>query len=194
MEAKIDMTKVKEGDPVAFRNFFECFYPKLMALACRFVDEQVAKDLVQEVFASYWERKKAIEATNIPAFLYRWLQNDCLNYLKHQMIADEYEARIRIAEGRLAFWNNRTDGNDVLKQFIDRDLREIIEISVNKLPPKCAQAFRLCYFHDLSHREVADVMNISVRTVDGHIHQALTALRKDLKHLFLLLFMFCNVN
>ena len=53
MEAKIDIEKVRKGDHVAFKAFFECFYPKLMALACRFVDEQVAKDLVQEVFTSY---------------------------------------------------------------------------------------------------------------------------------------------
>ena len=50
MEAKIDIEKVRKGDHAAFKTFFECFYPKLMALACRFVDEQVAKDLVQEVF------------------------------------------------------------------------------------------------------------------------------------------------
>ena len=52
MEAKIDIEKVRKGDHAAFKTFFEWFYPKLMALACRFVDEQVAKDLVQEVFAS----------------------------------------------------------------------------------------------------------------------------------------------
>ena len=41
MEAKIDIEKVRKGDHAAFKTFFECFYPKLMALACRFVDEQV---------------------------------------------------------------------------------------------------------------------------------------------------------
>ena len=39
MEAKIDIEKVRKGDHAAFKTFFECFYPKLMALACRFVDE-----------------------------------------------------------------------------------------------------------------------------------------------------------
>ena len=45
MEAKIDIEKVRKGDHAAFKTFFECFYPKLMALACRFVDEQVARSL-----------------------------------------------------------------------------------------------------------------------------------------------------
>ena len=88
MEAKIDIEKVRKGDHAAFKTFFECFYPKLMALACRFVDEQVAKDLVQEVFTSYWEQKKVIQPDNIQSFLFKWLQNSCLNHIKHQMIVD----------------------------------------------------------------------------------------------------------
>ena len=92
MEAKIDIEKVRKGDHAAFKTFFECFYPKLMALACRFVDEQVAKDLVQEVFTSYWEQKKVIQPDNIQSFLFKWLQNSCLNHIKHQMIVDEYES------------------------------------------------------------------------------------------------------
>ena len=153
MEAKIDIEKVRKGDHAAFKTFFECFYPKLMALACRFVDEQVAKDLVQEVFTSYWEQKK-----------------------------------------RIAFWGESTDSNDVLRSVINQDLREIIELSVNKLPPKCAQAFRLAYFHDMSRKEIAEIMGISPRTVEGHIRQALAFLREDLKGLFLLIFLLCNIN
>lgn len=191
MEAKIDIEKVRKGDHVAFKTFFECYYPKLMALACRFVDEQVAKDLVQEVFASYWEQKKVIKPDNIRSFLFKWVQNSCLNHIKHQMVVDEYESRVRIAKARITFLE---ENNDVLKSIINQDLRQIIELSVNKLPPKCAQAFRLAYFEDLSHKDIAKMMDISTRTVEGHIRQALAYLREDLKDLFILIFMLCNMN
>lgn len=167
MHAPVDIEKVKQGDSAAFRSFFECFYPKLMALACRFVDEHAAKDLVQEVFTSYWERKREIEADNIQSFLYKWLQNSCINYLKHQMVVNEYESSIQIAEARMAFLASRTDTNDVMKQIINQDFREIIELSVDKLPPKCAQAFRLCYFEDMSHKEIAAVEELVYRRRDG---------------------------
>lgn len=186
MQLPIDIHKVKEGDSAAFKSFFECFYPKLMALACRFVDENVAKDLVQDVFTSYWEQKKRINADNIQSFLFKWVQNSCLNYLKHQTVVEEYEARIRIAEARIAFLTDRTDTNDVLKQVINHDLGEQIEASVKRLPPKTAEAFRLCYYHDLSHKEIAKVMNISPRTVESHIRHAVLFLREDLKDLLLL--------
>lgn len=194
VQLPIDIQKVKEGDSTAFKSLFECFYPKLMALACRFVDEQVAKDLVQDVFASYWEQKKLIEADNIQSYLYKWIQNRCLNYIKHQMVVEEYEARVRVAEARIAFFTDRMDTNDVLKQVINQDLRELIDISVKKLPPKTAEAFRLCYYHDLSHKEIAEVMNISHRTVETHIRNAILFLRKDLKDLLLLYLAFYHLN
>ena len=194
MQLPIDIQKGKDGDQVVFKSFFECFYPKLMALACRFVDEHVAKDLVQDVFASYWEQKKLIDADNIQSFLYKWLQNRCLNYLKHQLVVEEYEARIRIAEARIAFFNNKTDSNDVLKQVISQNIREVVELSVEKLPPKTAEAFRLCYYHDLSHKEIAKIMAISHRTVESHIRHAVLFLREDLKDLLLLFVAFCHLN
>ncbi|MDR1259324.1 MAG: RNA polymerase sigma-70 factor [Tannerellaceae bacterium] len=190
MRLAIDIDKLRQGNQDVFRDFFVLFYPKMMALACRFVDEQTAEDLVQEVFASYWEQRKEIQADNIRSFLYKWLQNRCLNHLKHQMVADEYEARVKIAEARIAFLNESSDVNDVFKQVVNQNIREVIEISVRKLPPKCAQAFRLCYYHDMSHKEIADAMDISPRTVEGHIRQATLFLRDDLRDLFMLFFVF----
>lgn len=194
MQLPVDIQKVKGGDRAAFKSFFECFYPKLMALACRFVDEHAAKDLVQDVFVSYWEQKKLIEADNIQSFLYKWLQNKCLNYLKHQMVVEEYEARIRIAEARITFLNDRTDTNDVLKQIIDKDLRELIEDSVKKLPPRTAEVFRLCYYHDMPHKEIAKVLDISPRTVESHIRHAVLFLREDLKDLLMLFAAFYHLS
>ncbi|MDR2919547.1 MAG: RNA polymerase sigma-70 factor [Tannerella sp.] len=190
----IDIDKVKQGDPNAFRDFFTYFYPKLMSLACRFVDEYTANDLVQDIFTSYWERKHLIEADSIRSFLYKWLQNNCLNYLKHQIVVEEYEARVRLAEARVSYWEDMADSNDVLKQVIDKDLFQMIEEAVEKLPHKCAQAFRLCYYNDLSHKEIAAIMNISSRTVEGHIRRAILFLRADLHNLLMLYFMFYSIN
>lgn len=183
----IDMNKIKQGDHLAFKSFFEYFYPKMMALAGRFVDSQVAKDLVHDTFTTYWEQKRLIDAANLQSFLYKCLQNNCLNYLKHQGIVQDYEAKIRIAEARIEFLCEKTDNNEVLKQIQDHDLREVIELSVSKLPPRAAEAFRLCYYHDLSHKDIAVAMNISPRTVETHIRQAILFLREDLKDISLLL-------
>ncbi|MEG1545453.1 MAG: RNA polymerase sigma-70 factor [Tannerellaceae bacterium] len=179
----VNLDKVRLGDPDAFRDFFERMYPKLMVWACHFVDESVAKDLVQELFALYWEQKQTIDVENVESYLYKWLRNNCLNHLKHQAVVSEYEAKIRIDEARTAFLREHTDTNEVMKQVVDKDILAVIEGAVGKLPPKCAQAFRLCYFHDMPHKEIAEIMDISPRTVEGHIRQAMTFLRTDLRDL-----------
>lgn len=190
----IDIHRIQQGDQQAFKHLFERFYPKMMALACRFVEEHVAQDLVQDVFASYWEQKERIEADDIQSFLYKWLQNRCLNYIKHQQVVADYEARIRIAEARIAFMNTATDANDVLRQVVAQDFRELIDQSLSKLPPKTAEAFRYCYYRDLSHKEIAGIMRISVRTVETHIRHAILILRRELKDLLLLLFLLNHLN
>lgn len=190
---EIDIDKLKQGDQETFRLFYTYFYPKLKAFACRFVDEDTAEDIVQEVFVSYWEQKHKIWAGNIYSYLFKWTQNKCLNHLKHRIMVEEYELQVRIAESRMIFFDQMTDTNDVFKQVDSRDLRELVEKTINKLPPKCAQAFRLCYFHHLSHKEIAEVMGMSSRTIEGYIQQAIHALRQDLKNLFSLIFVFYNI-
>lgn len=118
MDVPYDLNKVKKGDKNAFRSFFGYFYPKLMALACRFVDSQVAEDLVQDVFASYWEKKHLIEADDIHSFLFKWLQNSCLNHIKHQMVVQDYEERVRIAEARLEAMGKSEEQSEVLKHIL----------------------------------------------------------------------------
>lgn len=190
----IDIEKIKEGDSVAFHRFYVFFYPKLRAFACRFVDEQTSKDLVQEVFASYWEKKSAIEAENIQSYLFKWLQNRCLNYLRDRITEKEYESRLAIAQARIAFLDENRETNDVLKEVIKKDLREVIEASVVKLPPKCAEVFRYCYWEDMSHKEIAERMGISHRTVETHIRHAILFLREDLKDILTLFFVFFGIH
>lgn len=159
-----------------------------MSLACRFVDDESAKDIVQEVFATYWEQKEIIEANYIHSYLFKCVQNRCLNYLKHRMIVNE--AHISIAEQRIESLGTDSDANDTLRNLITRDVYEVVESSVRKLPPRCAEAFRLCFFHDLPQKEVAVIMNISLRTVETHIRQAVTFLKTDLHDLLLLILLF----
>lgn len=188
MKPQLNIPLVKAGNLTAFKTFFEFFYPKLMALACRFVNDEAAKDIVQEVFTTYWEQKGTIDADNIHSYLFKCVQNRCLNYLKHEMIVDE--AHIRIAEQRIESLCIDSDSNETLQNLITRDVYEVIESSVQKLPPRCAEAFRLCFFHDLPQKEVAVIMNISLRTVETHIRQAVTFLKTDLHDLLLLILLF----
>lgn len=190
----VDASELRRNDPEAFRIFFKAAYPQLMALACRFVEVQTARDLVQDVFLAYWEQKSSIQIDNPQSYLNKMLKNKCLDYLKHQVVVEDYKSRIRIAEARIAFLDNNTDLNDVFTRVASQNIRELIEESVDKLPPKCAQAFRLCYFYDMPQKEIAEIMDISVRTVETHIRKAISILRVDLGKILMLVFMFLSTK
>lgn len=190
---QIDIEKVKKGDPKAFQKLFQVFYPKLMSYASRFVDEHTAEDLVQELFTSYWEKKDRINADNILAFMYKWLNNSCLNYLKHQAVVDAYEAKIRLAEQRAASMELFLEQNDIFKQMVSQDIRNMVQLSLKKLPPRCAEAFELCYLQDMTYKEVAEKMQLSQRTVETYIYQAINFLRTELHNILLSLLMFYNI-
>ena len=69
------MQKVKRGETNAFKRFFEFLYPRLMGLACRFVDHEAAKDLVHDVFVEYWEQKQTMDVAHVSSYLYKSIQN-----------------------------------------------------------------------------------------------------------------------
>jgi RNA polymerase sigma factor (sigma-70 family) len=161
----IDINKVQKGDEAEFRLLFNLFYPRLMSVACRFVPEHIAEDIVQSVFVMYWEQKSTLTPNAIHSFLYKCTQN-------------------------MTFQLAGSDANELWNEVVERDIRKLLEASISKLPPKCRQAFELSYFKEMTYKEIAETMHISSRTVEEHVQKATKFLREDLKEvLFCLLFL-----
>lgn len=177
----INIDKIQQGDETEFRLLFNLFYPRLMALACRFVPESAAEDMVQNVFTTYWEQKAKLNPQHLHSFLYKCTQNTCLNYLKHESVVWKHEEEVRLAEARITFLSTQSDANESWNQVVEHDVRRILDCSISKLPPKCREAFELFYFRDMSYKEIAEIMHISSRTVEEHVQKATKFLRSDLK-------------
>ena len=75
---------IKQGDTGAFKTLFNTVYPQLYIYCRRFVpDPEEAKDIMQNVFLRFWEKREDIDIhTSLNAYLYRSIQNECLNYLR----------------------------------------------------------------------------------------------------------------
>lgn len=185
---------MKDEQIMVIKQTFVLLYPKMMSVACRYVDEFTAKDLIQEVFLLFHERYYEFKAENVHAYLMRMLQNKCLNYLKHKNIEENYEVEVALAEARTTFLAERSDQNEIYDRLDKEDLRMRLEISINKLPPKCQQAFRLHFFQELTYKEVGEKMNISHRTVEVHVQQAVAFLKNDAKNLSFILFILFGVK
>lgn len=176
---KIDL--LRDGDIQTYKKFFCHYYPVMMSFACRFVDRQTAEDLVQDTFIMIWEERKNLVIQNIFSFLLRSLQNKCLNYLKHKLVIEEYETYVRIAEVRMEYIMERSDENQIYFNLNKADLHKKLKDALLKLPPKCAETCDLYYFQGYSAKEIATIMGVSSRTVEGYIYQAIKFLREELQ-------------
>jgi len=82
------------------------------------------------------------------------------------------------------------DNNEIIRRIEDRELRKEIYNAINELPDKCKEVFKLSYLHEMKNKEIADVLGISLRTVEAHMYKALKYLRSRLEPLWIILFLF----
>ena len=99
--------------------------------------------------------------------------------MKHRNVEDGYCAAMEeINRRRAEFY--QPDNNEVIRRIEDRELRKEIHDAINELPDKCKEVFKLSYLHDMKNKEIADVLGVSLRTVEAHMYKALKFLRNRL--------------
>ncbi len=172
------ITKLTQGDAGAFEVLFKLHYTRLTLFANRFVNDlPVAEEIVADVFTDLWERGHEVTfSTSVSSYLYKMVQNRCLNYLKHQKIENLYVAYLEK--------NNLFDEvrNAVENGYEEKELARQIKAAINTLPEKCREIFVLSRFSDMKYKEIASQLNISPKTVERQVSIALEKLRQTLKH------------
>ena len=181
---------MNENFDVTYKALFRRYYPSLIFYATRLVGEEEAEDVVQDVFVELWKRKDHIEiGDQIQAFLYRAVYTRALNVLKHRSVEEGYcVAMEEINQRRAEFY--QPDNNEVIRRIEDKELRKEIHDAINELPDKCKEVFKLSYLHDMKNKEIADILGVSLRTVEAHMYKALKFLRNRLGHLWFILLLF----
>ena len=158
---------------------YDLHFKELYLVARRYLDEEGARDVVQEVFLHLMEKAEETDIhTSLRSYLYRAVIHTCLNHLKHDKVKEEYalEFRIRLLEDEQKRLEER---GDVL--MMEKELLLQVQQVVASLPEKNKKIFEMSRFGGLSHREIAEKMNISVRTVETQIYRALKTLYRELK-------------
>ncbi len=172
-----------------YRLYFRQFYPSLLLYANRLLVHDGMEDVVQDAFVDLWHRRNAMDdAAHIKSFLYRAVYTKSLNVIKHRHVVSGYAAECSALEMmRLAYYD--LDSNPVDMNLENQELREKIDTAINELPDKRRQIFKMSYLHGMSNKEIAQIMDISVRTVEAQLYKALKFLRHRLENLMLLLLM-----
>lgn len=167
-------------DKQTFEQLFRENYSLLCTYACRFVtDKQIAEDIVQNFFIALWEKRHlSVTTDNFLPYGYRSVKNGCINYIKLEIIMDDFYSTLT------SEWREQVEENE------DFPHKKEIRDALQKLPEKCRKVFLLKCVRGLKYKEIAEVSGISVNTVKYHLGEAFRILREELKHLSFLFLLF----
>jgi len=175
-------TALREGSESAFEMLFKTYYKPLCHYAYSFLnDKDEAEEVVQATFIGVWDKRNSIEIqTSIKSYLYRMVRNASLNVIKHVKIKKAH-ASYEIAGGEPLH-------EDVSQSFISLELEQRILQAMKILPEQCRTVFQLSRFEELKYSEIAEQLNISIKTVENHMGKALKIMRSQLKDYLPMLF------
>lgn len=163
---------IAEGQVKAFTNFYTLFFQKLLLESDKYVkDISVAEELVQDVFMKVWENPGNLEdVRSVKSYLYKSVINSSINHLNRQKNIEQHHQKIA------------ADFSEEYLMELDEEneLVVLLRIEIEKLPPQCKKVFKLNRFEKLKYKEIADLLDISERTVENHIANALKVLREAL--------------
>ena len=182
-----------EFSEAQFRKYFRQMYPQLAFYAVRLVGADDADDILQEAFIELWNHQQQMESEiHCKSFLYRVIYTRALNIIKHRKVTQDYSAAVKDVEIKRLGYYDPADSYDP-SHLEDVDLHAIIDAAINELPDRGRQIFIMSYVHGMPNKDIANIMGISVRTVEVHIYRALKFLRSRLANQPLLTFFLCYV-
>lgn len=164
-----------EGDEDAFCELYAAYKNRLIYFAMRFLkSREYAEDIFQDAFTIIWQGRRFINPdASFPSYLYTIVRNRILNQLR------DLESQTRLKEQILA---QAVDySNDTSNSILANDLRGLIARAMQQLTARQREIFEMSRRQDMSHREIAEALGISVYTVQEHISTSLRILRTYLE-------------
>lgn len=164
---KLLLRKISEDDEGAFRKLFDTYYQKLFHLALYFIkSKELAEEIVSDVFFIMWKRRKALgDVDDIEKYLYISTKNQALHYTRRTPVIDKVPLELYTV-------NILRDENNPEDTLLGQEYRTLIQKAIDSLPDKCKEVFRLVLSDKLKHKQIAQLLNISEKTVEAHISTA----------------------
>lgn len=170
----------KKGNEAAFEYFFHKFYNHIVGFCVQFIyNENDAKELAQEAFLNLWTQREKIKTVNgISSFLYTYSKSKCLNIIRHRKVKEKYiNQTLNKKEAQL---NTEILESLQFDSLTITELEDLIFNSVEELPKKTKEIFRKKRIDQKKNQEIADEMNISIKTVEVHFSKAIKVLKTKL--------------
>jgi RNA polymerase sigma-70 factor (ECF subfamily) len=167
------LARLRTGDEDAFDTIFRAWYAPLVRFAERLVGAQaIAEEIVQDVMLELWQRRESLaEDGSAQAYLFQSTRNRAFNHLRHENVERK--------SGPFVQGPTSIDAPGTGRLVAD-ELELAVRAAVNDLPDRCREVFELSRVHGLKYAEIAQTLEMSVKTVEAHMGRALRTLRQRL--------------
>lgn len=166
--------RIRQGDIKEYETLFRSSYASLVRYAQVILkDHDTAEEIVQEFFFRLWQDKEKLNIeSSLNGYLYRSIHNRCLHYIEHQKVVERHSADML---------TSMTECHEPTTDLVYyNELQARVARVLNKLPEKCSTIFSMSRFEGLKYSEIADILSVSVKTVEANMGRALKEFRKAL--------------
>ena len=171
---------------IRFEQFYAANFPRVKNFAKLLTkSEEDAEDIAQNIFLKLWTRPELWQdQETMTGYLYTVTRNEIFNLFKHQKVEQEYEDKVLKAQllGELC-----DEDSSLLENLYYKEVLMLIRMTLSQLPDRRRRVFEMSRFEGLSHKEIADKLDVSIRTIEHQVYLALIELKKVL--LFFIFFL-----
>lgn len=174
-EGGFSVQKIKEGDQIEFCSFVDLYSKDLYHFALGYVNvRELAEEVVSDVFLEVWNNRFRLdEIVNIKSWLLVMVRNRAISYLRKEQI-DNTVSFDEIGEFHVPLFQLPDDN------IISREEIAKINQAITALPPRCKEVFVLAKIEKQPYKKIAEMLNISVKTINVHIAKALNIISQSL--------------
>ncbi|MDX8339624.1 RNA polymerase sigma-70 factor [Draconibacterium sp. IB214405] len=169
------------GDSMAFARVVEVYEERLLYFSFHYLNNhEMAKDVIQDVFVSVWEdHEKFHNVKNLSSWLFTMTKYQCLKKIDHLKVQQKHINNLQLRQLNL---NHDSLTNLDTSPLIFDEVNLILQQTLAKLPKQTRLIFEMSRFEEKKNREIAEQLNISIKTVEAGITKALKLLRPALRH------------
>ena len=169
------------GEESSFEILYDTYYKRLYHFALHYLnDEELSKDIVQDVFSITWEDHRKFEnVSNVSSWIYTLTKNQCLKKIDRLKVKQKHADILKYRQ--LNIIQNALTDLDTSPVIFD-EINAIVNHTLSALSPQSRQIFEMSRFENMKNREIAEKLDISQKSVEAHITKALKHLKKALKN------------
>jgi RNA polymerase sigma-70 factor (family 1) len=178
--AKIDIVEIQlrlaQGDETAFKTLYEYYSPRLFHFAYAIIhSREVAEEIVADVFLQIWQKRVRIGSLdNLNWYLYITTRNISYSYYRK----NNRRKNFNFDEAVLSYYQVHASPEEIL---IGQEVLQVVNQAINDLPPKCKLIFRLVKEENLKYREVAELLHLTLKTVENQMGIAVKKIHEAIR-------------